>query len=136
MIVLDTTNRILLGLGHDGRWELPVGKVDPGESFESAAARELREETGLVTEPRAARVVAVVMDGLRGVTRVSAAAVVEATDVSGEPVVCEPEKIRMWEWVELSALVDRMFEPSAAGLRAWRPELQLPDVDAHPHLLE
>ncbi|MFJ8536147.1 NUDIX domain-containing protein [Streptomyces sp. NPDC093591] len=66
MIVLDTTGLILLGLGHDGRWELHGGKVDPGESFESAAARELREETGLVTEPRAARTVAVAMDGCAG----------------------------------------------------------------------
>ncbi|MEU0193677.1 NUDIX domain-containing protein [Streptomyces afghaniensis] len=136
MIFLDTTSRILLGLGHDGRWELPGSKVDPGESFESAAARELAGGDGAGDEPRAARVVAVVMDGLRGVTRVSAAAVVEATDVSGEPAARAPEKIRMWEWVEPSALPDRLFEPSAAGLRAWRPELQLPDVDAHPHLLE
>ncbi|MBT3149502.1 NUDIX hydrolase [Streptomyces sp. CHD11] len=31
--------RVPLGLGHDGRWEPPGGKVDPGVSFETAAAR-------------------------------------------------------------------------------------------------
>ena len=28
-------------------WSLPKGKLDPGESFEEAALREVEEETGL-----------------------------------------------------------------------------------------
>src|SRR2546423_7236132 len=31
-------------------WSLPKGKLEPGESFEQAALREVEEETGLICE--------------------------------------------------------------------------------------
>ncbi|MEM9253047.1 MAG: (deoxy)nucleoside triphosphate pyrophosphohydrolase [Planctomycetota bacterium] len=44
--------RVLITRRHDDRplgglWELPGGKVEPGESAEAAVVRELAEETGL-----------------------------------------------------------------------------------------
>jgi 8-oxo-dGTP diphosphatase len=34
--------------GNPGRWEPPGGKIDQGESFETALLREIAEETGLI----------------------------------------------------------------------------------------
>jgi 8-oxo-dGTP pyrophosphatase MutT (NUDIX family) len=48
-LVINQDGQILLGRRTDnGMWSTPGGHVDPGESFEEAALRELREEAGLV----------------------------------------------------------------------------------------
>ena len=51
-VIADARGRILLARRTEGRdlaglWEFPGGKREPGESAESALARELREELGV-----------------------------------------------------------------------------------------
>jgi ADP-ribose pyrophosphatase YjhB (NUDIX family) len=50
-IIKDEAGRLLLiQRGHEpetGRWSLPGGRIEPGESDEQAVVREAREETGL-----------------------------------------------------------------------------------------
>ena len=53
MSVVDPDDRLLLGRGAqwpEGRFSVLAGFVEPGESFEAAAAREVREEVGIVID--------------------------------------------------------------------------------------
>jgi 8-oxo-dGTP diphosphatase len=54
-IITDPAGRLLLiKRGHEpeaGRWSLPGGRIEPGESDEQALVREVWEETGLVVTP-------------------------------------------------------------------------------------
>lgn len=49
-IVADDSGRLLLIL-RNGRWDLPKGKVEPGETLLQGALREVEEETGIQVLP-------------------------------------------------------------------------------------
>jgi ADP-ribose pyrophosphatase YjhB (NUDIX family) len=65
-VVHDEHGRLLLiRRGHEparGRWTLPGGRVQPGETDAEAVIRELREETGLAVHPGALAGTAVLGD--------------------------------------------------------------------------
>jgi putative (di)nucleoside polyphosphate hydrolase len=51
-VLVTDGHRLLLGhASRSPRWDIPKGLAEPGEALIDAAVRELKEETGLVTEP-------------------------------------------------------------------------------------
>ncbi|WJV51975.1 NUDIX domain-containing protein [Prodigiosinella aquatilis] len=47
IIILDGSERVLLQHRTDGSWGLPGGLLEPGESLEQTALREVKEETNI-----------------------------------------------------------------------------------------
>ena len=50
-VIFDGARVLLQRRDDNGRWGLPGGAVEPGESVREALVREVREETGLEVEP-------------------------------------------------------------------------------------
>ncbi len=84
----------------DGRYSVPAGHLDGGESVIAAAVREAREEIGVGLRPGDVRVVGV-MHRRAADERIDF--FVSATEWSGEPVNREPHKCDELRWCALDA---------------------------------
>lgn len=49
-VVVRDGEMLLIATGGGRRWQLPKGRIEPGESPEQAAVREVREETGITAK--------------------------------------------------------------------------------------
>ncbi|MFC8125947.1 methyltransferase, FxLD system [Streptomyces sp. NPDC057302] len=127
-VVTDSQGRVLLGrrLGRTPAWELPAGRIEPGESAAAAAVRELGEESGLSACADDAHVLAVLHDAREDVTRVTAVVRISAhTGTVGRP----EEQFLRWEWHRLHTLraIGDVFAPTAQALNSVWPGV-LPDA--------
>ncbi|KJK36086.1 DNA mismatch repair protein MutT [Lentzea aerocolonigenes] len=102
----------------DGRWHLPSGKLDAGESVLAAAAREALEEVGVVIALQDLRHVHTLHANGSGVEP-RLGLFFEVLRWAGEPVNREPDKCSAVRWFPLNALPDDLIEYPAAGLTAY-----------------
>ncbi len=96
-----------------GCWELPGGKVAPGESDAAALKRELLEELGIGVS---------VGDRLGGDVALSATAALRAYLVTRTDGVLHPHGHRALRWVGSDAIDGLAWVPAD---RAWLPELSV-----------
>ena len=95
-----------------GRWELPGGKVEPGETPEAALVREVREELGCEIA------VAQWLDAEEPISAVLVLRVATASLLDGEPEPVEHDAVR---WLAAGELGDvDWLDPD----RPFLPELQ------------
>ncbi len=99
-VVRNEKGEILLqqrsGTGYlDGYWDLPSGHLEHGEAMQVSAVRELKEETGIIAEPEALRLIHIDQYFLnKDYTNF----VFEVDVWRGEPKICEPEKCSQIGW--------------------------------------
>jgi 8-oxo-dGTP diphosphatase len=99
-----------------GRWELPGGKVEPGEDLRACAQREIAEELGCAVE------VDDILDHVVPIRTGYVLRVVTATLAGGEPVPGEHDALRWLAGAELGK-VD-WLEPDLPFLPMIRERLQ------------
>ncbi|MBF6299760.1 NUDIX domain-containing protein [Nocardia amamiensis] len=100
----------------DGRWHLPAGRLEAGESATAGAVREAREETGVEIEPddlnfvHVAHVVAAGREARLGLF-------FETSRWVGEPVNREPDNCYELRWFPLDELPDDIIEYPLEAIR-------------------
>eukprot|EP00878_Enallax_costatus_P025799 GHUV01027629.1.p1 GENE.GHUV01027629.1~~GHUV01027629.1.p1 ORF type:complete len:144 (+),score=22.66 GHUV01027629.1:458-889(+) len=112
-VIVKRGDHILLGQRHgslgEGEWALPGGHLEPGESFEACAMREVAEETGILLDhvtfaavenvifPSGQHYVVIFMQG--------------TAPQEFEARVMEPNKCKGWRWVSWREMPQPIFRP-------------------------
>ncbi|MBY6185762.1 NUDIX domain-containing protein [Marinobacter hydrocarbonoclasticus] len=122
VIVRRDDGKILIGKrkgAHAPYWSIPGGHLELGETFESAAIREIEEETGMIIEDP---VVIAVTNNLRtyreeGKHYVSICLL--AHHQGDTPVNREPDKCEGWVWVDPTDLPSPHFDASETSVACY-----------------
>lgn len=113
---------------HASKYSIPGGGLEFQESFEEAATRETREETGLII--RGPRQVGLTnnLETAREEGVHSISIIMHTNDFDGEPEIKEPHKASEMFWVDPRDLPEPHYDASRMGVECWlRGVLHIPE---------
>lgn len=127
-VMLVRDNKVLLGKRHEDPnkadsafraanvWTMPGGKFEWGETFSEGAARELKEETGIILKK--SKVLCVNYDKNEFAHFITVGFFAE--EFEGEARVMEPDEITEWKWFDLNDLPKNIYFPSVKVLECYK----------------
>ncbi|MFT5217991.1 MAG: 8-oxo-dGTP diphosphatase [Planctomycetota bacterium] len=112
-VVVTHQARVLFGKRVTGidkfEWQLPGGWIEPGESLELAARREVHEETGLELGQMC---IVAITNNVFSLDRHSISLVFEAECIDNRALtIIEAEKCSAWEWMGWAEITDNLYLP-------------------------
>lgn len=131
VMIIDESSRILLGsrikAGETPSWCFPGGKVEPHESLEQSASREVLEETGLKLIEGELYPFTLLINQDQAQINSTTGLFYKLNDpaLKNDITVTEPDIFKAWAWFPLSKLPENLFPASAAMISIWK-ETTLP----------
>lgn len=122
VIIENEKGQILVGKrkgSHSPFYSIPGGHLEQGETFEEAAIKEIREETGLrIFTPQ---VISVTnnLNTFKTEEKHYISVILYANTFEGEPELREPEKCEGWEWLQPDEIPSPQFDASAFAIECY-----------------
>lgn len=124
LYIFNSQHQLLLGLRKskhgEGTWCPPGGHLEYGESFEQAAVRETKEETGMLIDENQTTVAGVTNDFFAESGKHYITVHLIVKNIDGNPQVCEPDKCAEWHWFSLEKLPENLFLPAKQFLEKFK----------------
>ena len=124
LYIFNSQHQLLLGLRKskhgEGTWCPPGGHLEYGESFEQAAVRETKEETGMLIDENQTTVAGVTNDFFAESGKHYITVHLIVKNIDGNPQVCEPDKCAEWHWFSLENLPEKLFLPAKQFLEKFK----------------
>lgn len=121
-IILLRDGKIIIGKRINSmapKYSIPGGHLELGESFEEAAIRETKEETGLIIKNPKVISVCNNLETFKQEQIHFVSIILLATEFLGEPINVEPNKCLGWDWYDPRDLPQPHFDASEQGIRCF-----------------
>lgn len=104
---------------HAPVWAIPGGHIEPGETFEQAATREMQEELAITIHNPQVIALTNNLETFRKEGRHYLSVILLAQSFSGTPIIQEPDYCEALLWADPKSLPEPFFDASRMGIDCW-----------------